>query len=213
MIQIIYSRFLLVAANAGQCLRHPYNMLILAAGHYRKRQKNYIVAAGLNIVVSVVTVKVWGLIGVAIGLLIAMFYQTVWMAVYDSRYFIRWPLKNFFKQICIDALTVAILVFATWNFKVTEVSYLTWILQAILVSFMAAVLAITVNFLFYKSSVIKVWKGIMTMIRRNSGGDMTKLLYPILRILSFTKDYVQNVFCAKTNCGWNERQVCICLLK
>ena len=161
---------LLVAANAGQCLRLPYNMLILAAGQYRQTQNNYLIAAALNVVVSVVTVKVWGLIGVAIGTLIAMFYQTVWMAVYDSRYLIRWPLKNFFKQICIDVLTVALLFLATWNFRITEVNYLTWILQAILVSVMAAVLAIAVNSLFYKSNVTKIWKGIVTMIRRNSVG-------------------------------------------
>ena len=58
----------------------PYNILILAAGHYKQTQSNYIIAMILNIVVSIATVKMWGLVGVAIGTLIAMAYQTVWMA-------------------------------------------------------------------------------------------------------------------------------------
>ena len=78
---------LLTLANAMHCLRLPYNIMVLAAGHYRQTQKNYIVAAILNILVSILTVKVWGLIGVAIGTLVAMTYQTMWLAVYDSRHF------------------------------------------------------------------------------------------------------------------------------
>src|SRR5699024_3600948 len=89
---------LLVAANAGHCLRLPYNMMILAGGHYKQTQSNYIIAAAINIIVSVLAVRKWGLVGVAVGTVIAMFYQTVWMALYDSRNLIQWPFRNFLKQ-------------------------------------------------------------------------------------------------------------------
>ena len=51
---------LITIANAGHCLRLPYNILILAAGHYKQTQSNYIIAMILNIVVSIATVKMWG---------------------------------------------------------------------------------------------------------------------------------------------------------
>lgn len=75
-IQPIFA-VLLIAANAGHCLRMPYNIMILAVGHYRETQSNYIVAAILNVVISIASVYLWGLIGVAIGTLVAMCYQTV----------------------------------------------------------------------------------------------------------------------------------------
>lgn len=40
----------------------PYNLMILAAGHYKQTQSNYIVAAALNIVISIVLVSRFGLI-------------------------------------------------------------------------------------------------------------------------------------------------------
>ena len=95
---------LIVAANAGHCLRLPYNIMILAGGHYKQTQKNYIVAALLNIVISVFAVKNWGLVGVAIGTVVAMFYQTIWMAVYDSKNLICWPFRKFVKQIFVDII-------------------------------------------------------------------------------------------------------------
>ena len=35
----------IVLANAMHCLRMPYNIMILAAGHYKQTQHNYIIAA------------------------------------------------------------------------------------------------------------------------------------------------------------------------
>lgn len=156
---------LIVVANAGQSLRLPYNMLILAAGHYKQTQRNYIVAAILNIVVSVVTVKIWGLIGVAIGTLIAMFYQTVWMAVYDSRNIIKWPFKNFLKQILVDGVTLTIMFFATSNYNMPCLNYITWVVLALHISIIAMLVVIVINLLFYRQNVIKIWKRIMTMMK------------------------------------------------
>lgn len=86
---------LLVAANSGHCLRLPYNIMILAAGHYKQTQHNYIIAAAMNIVIAIVCVMQFGLIGVALGTLASMVYQTVWMAWYNSKNFIQWPMRNF----------------------------------------------------------------------------------------------------------------------
>lgn len=76
---------LLVLAHGCHCLRMPYNMLIFASGHYKQTQNNYFTAAIINIIVSVITVKYWGLIGVAIGTLVSMAYQTLWMAWFNQK--------------------------------------------------------------------------------------------------------------------------------
>ena len=62
--------------------------MILAGGHYKQTQNNYIIAAIINIVISILFVNILGLAGVAIGTLLAMFYQTIWMAclLYTSYY-------------------------------------------------------------------------------------------------------------------------------
>ena len=144
---------LIVAANAGHCLRLPYNIVILAAGHYKQTQNNYIIAAILNIVVSVVTVKAWGLIGVAIGTLVAMGYQTVWMAVYDSKNLIKWPLRNFAKQIFVDGLTVIIGFFATRMLAMPEATYVEWVFLAVKTAIIWIVIVCALNMVFYRDKM------------------------------------------------------------
>lgn len=145
---------LIVAANAGHCLRLPYNIVILAAGHYKQTQNNYIAVAVINIVVSIATVKAWGLIGVAIGTLVAMAYQTIWMAIYDSKYLIKWPIKNFLKQLFVDIMTVTIGFFATRMIVMQGNSYLAWIVLAVEITIIWAIIAVVINLVFYRSKVL-----------------------------------------------------------
>lgn len=157
---------LITIANAGHCLRLPYNILILAAGHYKQTQSNYIIAMILNIVVSIATVKLWGLIGVAIGTLIAMFYQTVWMAWYDSKNIINWPFKTFLKQCGVDAVTVIIASLATFKIPLLSVSYHAWFIQAIEVFAIWCVIVLIINLIFYKDKLSAAFAKISGKLKR-----------------------------------------------
>lgn len=156
---------LLVAANAGHCLRLPYNIIILAAGHYKQTQNNYIIAAIINIVVSVITVKKWGLIGVALGTLIAMVYQTVWLAIYDSRNLIKWPLKNFMKQILVDIITIVLGYFATKLFVMQETNYLAWCILAVKNAIVWLAITGIINSVFYRDKVRGVVQKVLVKVK------------------------------------------------
>ena len=157
---------LITIANASHCLRLPYNILILAAGHYKQTQSNYIIAMILNIVISISTVKIFGLIGVAIGTLVAMIYQTVWMAWYDSKHIINWPIKNFLKQIIVDAAVVIIASAITFKIPLLSVTYRAWFIRAIIVFACWTIISILINYLFYKDKVISVLSKMKKKIAR-----------------------------------------------
>lgn len=144
---------LLTLANAMHCLRLPYNIMVLAAGHYKQTQRNYIVAAILNVVVSVLTVKIWGLIGVAIGTLVAMTYQTIWLAVYDSRNFIYWPLKKVIRQFLVDIISSFLIVSFSSHIVLKDINYFNWFIMAIKVAIVALFVVLSINVLFYKSKM------------------------------------------------------------
>lgn len=147
---------LLVAANSGHCLRLPYNIMILAAGHYKQTQHNYIIAAVMNIVISIIGVMQFGLIGVALGTLAAMVYQTVWMAWYNSKNFIQWPMKNFFKQIGVDAVS-AVGIFAVGScFSLSVVGYASWVILAMKVTTCGIFVGAIVNYVFYREYMLKI---------------------------------------------------------
>lgn len=140
---------LITIANGLHCLRLPYNLMILAGGHYKQTQSNYIIAACLNIIISISTVYYFGLIGVAIGTVMAMLYQTVWMAYYDLKNFVNFPLKLFYKHLIVDCISFVIAFLICNQFSFTNISWLGWILFALRVVIIWLVLGVFINLLFY----------------------------------------------------------------
>lgn len=152
---------LLVAANSGHCLRLPYNIMILAAGHYKQTQHNYIIATVINIVISIIGVKQFGLIGVTLGTMAAMVYQTVWMAWYNSKNFIQWPMRIFFKQMAVNVVSAVSIFTVTGYFNMTGVSYLGWVVLAIKATACGVFVVFLINYIFYKEFVLKITDKIM----------------------------------------------------
>ena len=90
-IAYIRPRFaaVLLCAGMAYCLRLPYENLIAAAGHYPQTKRGAMVEAALNLGLSVLLVKSLGLVGVALGTLVAMTYRTVYVVWYLSRNILR----------------------------------------------------------------------------------------------------------------------------
>ena len=157
---------LISLAYMSHCMRLPYHILIKAAGHYKETQSCYIVSMILNIVLSISLVKIFGLIGVAIGTLVSMLYQTIWMAWYDSKNIINWPFKTFLKQCGVDAITVIIASLATFKIPLLSVSYHAWFIQAIEVFAIWCVIVLIINLIFYKDKLSAAFAKISGKLKR-----------------------------------------------
>ncbi len=149
---------LITAANAGHCFRLPYNIIILAAGHYKQTQSNYIIAMIMNIFISVVTVNFFGLVGVAAGTLAAMTYQTVWMSRYNSKHILHIDFKSFLKHIAIDMISVVISVIITFKIPMLSVSYLSFFILAFEVLICWIAVSLIINYIFYKEYIIRIFE-------------------------------------------------------
>ena len=154
--------YLITLAQAAYCLRLPYNIMVLAAGHYRQTQWSAIIEAAINIVVSVVLVFNFGLIGVAIGTLAAMAYRTSYLAWYLSRNIVCRSLRHFLKHLLTDAVCVALLLgivklFSAF-FTMQQISYTAWLVLAVKVGFVAVLSVAAVNTLLYRREVLTAVK-------------------------------------------------------
>lgn len=148
-IQPLFSG-LLVLAYGIRCLRTPYNIWILAAGHYKQTQRCHIVAAALNLLISVFAVSRWGLVGVAIGTVVAMTYQTAWMVLYNAHHLLKWPLRSLIKRFAVDILTAGLIVLLCRRFVMQDNSYLGWFLLAVKTGCTALAVTAVTTLVFYR---------------------------------------------------------------
>ena len=158
---------LIVFAYAAYCYRLPYHIVIKAGVHYKQTQRCYIIASIVNIVISILTVHWFGLIGVAVGTLVAMAYQTVWMAWYDSKNIIHWPFRYFLKQIGVDIITFFCGFFASQIISISSYTYISWVVMATKVVLIWSAITLIINIVFYKSVMSKVFRRLLSRFKAN----------------------------------------------
>ena len=141
----------ILLANGIYCLRIPYNLMVLAAGHFKETQISAILEAILNIIVSICLVRSYGLVGVAIGTLVAMTYRTIYLAWYLRKNILNRPFYKFLKHIAVDALCVIAVIGATHSFRMESVSWGHWVVYACKISLTGAIVVSAVQTLFYHS--------------------------------------------------------------
>ena len=155
----------LVLAYGIRCLRTPYNIWILAAGHFKQTQRCHITAAALNLIISVIAVSQWGLIGVAVGTLIAMCYQTTWMAVYTIRNLVKCSTVHVVKQCFTDLIAAVVICVTTYWIRLESISYVAWFGMALKVAVVALVCTTATSFLFNRKQGIQLRGYIQSKIR------------------------------------------------
>lgn len=162
-INYIYPVFsvLIAIAYAIHSFRLPYNTLVLAVGHYKQTRMCYIIAAALNIILSCIMVKQYGIIGVAIGTLISMFYQLIWMAIYCYNNILKISVWRFAKQMFVDALSIVSCMVLSKKIILSSVSYLSWGALAFKIVGVSFITLSFFNLIFYNTNSMNYLKKII----------------------------------------------------
>lgn len=152
-IQPIFAAIITVA-YAMYCIRIPYNMLVFAAGRYKETQRSAIIEAVLNIIISVVFVKQFGINGVSIGTLFAMLYRTTYFAYYLSRHIIRKSMKEYFKLLFVDLISVVLTALLCRSISLEVLSYISLIIMAIKVGCICLAVNVLINLVLYRKMFV-----------------------------------------------------------
>lgn len=142
------------------CLRLPFNEMILAAGHYRNTQGIFIGAAAINLVLSILAVRRWGLVGVTVGTIVAMLYQMLHMGYYVIRRLKVHSFMAFLKQIAFDVAGILLVLYVTAGLSGEAATWLGWILLAVKHAVVIAICILGMGIVCYN----KVFRGILRKI-------------------------------------------------
>ena len=114
---------IIVLANMFYVLREPYRLLILAAGKFKETNFGAVVEAVLNLGISILLVWKYGLIGVAIGTLIATVYRMLYFVRYLNQNVLKRKYRTYIVYILssISVLVVNLIAYSELKIKVATV--------------------------------------------------------------------------------------------
>lgn len=156
----------LVVSELLYCIRLPYYYMITNAGHFKQIKRGAYIEAGINIVLSLCLVYPLGLTGLAVATGVAMAYRTVGIILYCSKNIIRQSPFIAFKRFFVNAVG-AIIILIICSCVLFEVNtFIEWILLAILVAVLGAIIIGVVNLIFFKKDFKLLLQKIKSVLRR-----------------------------------------------
>lgn len=142
---------LITVAEMIYCLRRPYQAVITAAGHYKETTRGAYVEAAINIVVSLILIKPFGLVGIAIGTISSMGFRIINYAWHLRTNLVYLPLRIFFKRGLITGANILLIIFICSTLDLDSSTWIAWIVNSIIYVLIACLLTVTINFIIYKS--------------------------------------------------------------
>lgn len=152
---------LLCAAEFVYCTSLTYNNVIMGAGHIKQTQWISIVEALINIGCSLVFVKTLGVIGVALGTLLAFVFNTMANIIYMRKYIFDMSVKWIVKTYVVNIVAGVALSLIIRNFCDHYISgYVSFFVVAAITFALVIATIVGANFLFFGNETKFVLKKI-----------------------------------------------------
>lgn len=155
--------YLLVLGELVWAIRQPYNNLIKSAGHFKETRIGAWIEAIVNIILSVILVNKYGLVGIALGTLIAMLIRTVEFIYHVNKNILFRNILASVKKIFVLFIEFFVIIFASKYIQFFEyTSYINWGINAVCVLVLSVFISVVINILLYKNEreylVLKIKK-------------------------------------------------------
>ena len=139
-------------------IKLPYDTLISSIGHFKQTKKFAYTQAIINVVLSVILVIKFGIVGVAIGTLVAVIYKTCMDIYYFSKKILKRDIKVDLKfLVLIFMQSIIIILLGKIITKYSSVTgYFSWLILAIKLGIITVIIQICTSFALYKDLMQKI---------------------------------------------------------
>lgn len=149
---------LMVISSIIFIMRIPYHNLVIASGKFKQTKIAAYGEAILNILISIILVKSVGLIGVAIGTLVAILFRFIYYVFYLSNNIMMRDISVFLKRFIINSITIlGTIIIGYYIIKIFDINnYFIWCIVSIIMIGMSTIITSIIYWFFYKQDMKKI---------------------------------------------------------
>lgn len=157
-INYIYPIFaaMFVFASSFYILKLPSNSIINAAGHFKETQGRAMLEATLSFVCGAIGTKFYGLIGVLIGMAVALGWRCADTIYYTNKYILKRSHLKSSLRVCFVYFSLALCCAISLKYNCFCADYKEWIVMSCKVSGYVALFLVIESFLFERKTLIKL---------------------------------------------------------
>lgn len=158
-VNVIYA-FLVVLTGITYCTRTPYQTVVQAGGYYKETKFFAIIEAALNLAITFSLVPFLGLIGAAIGTLVANLFRTLTYGFYVYKKVLNISLTKLTKRMIWSFLNIFAIYCLANKFVILYASkgWLYWVASGFAVVAIALIVTALTSLIFYPDELKTLYK-------------------------------------------------------
>ena len=155
----VFAIMLIIAAML-YTFRTPYGYMVIVAGRFKETRTAAYGEAVINIVSSIILVIFFGIVGVAIGTVLATTFRSIYYVVYLSKNVLYRSVVLWIKRMITNLFIFFGVCFLGRMVLSTRTAdtYFEWIITSLIMSIIAGTVSFAVNYIVYKDDVTAVIK-------------------------------------------------------
>ena len=139
---------IMVLANMIYCIREPYRIMIFAAGKFKETNLGSMVEAVLNLSISLLLVYRFGLVGIAVGTLVAIVYRLCYFVLFLKKNILsEFSIGRYIKLFLELLLVVSLNVIVFFSIKITILNFIQFVIAGIVVLFIEVIIVMLIYFI------------------------------------------------------------------
>lgn len=163
--------FLIVISEFIWAIRLPYSSITLAAGHFKETRVGAWVEAITNIIISIILVSKYGIVGVAIGTLVAMVIRTVEFIYHTNKYILNRDIFMSVKKILMCVIeTILVLLIVKLIPNISGNTYFSWITYALIIFCVVTLIVMTINCILCRNEFKQLINTLSIFRKKESNG-------------------------------------------
>ncbi len=151
--------FIMILCSYIYAIKIPYHSLVKTIGHFKQTKFGAWVEAIVNLLLSIILVSKYGLLGVAIGTLVATTIRTIELIIYSEKNIVQISVFNSIKKIIICSIEVLLIVICCKKviINISFSSLMIFIKYAVVVFIISAFFILLFNILFvYRKQYLEI---------------------------------------------------------
>ena len=160
---------LIVISEYIWAIRLPYVSITLAAGHFKETRNGAWFECLTNILISIILVWKYGIVGVTIGTIVAMTIRTIEFVYHSNKFILNRSIWKSIRKVFLIIIETIIIIFISRQLPYFEnVSYLNWIINALMVFGISCTITLSINYIFFKNEFKEIIRIINNILKRKN---------------------------------------------
>lgn len=166
-----YNRYffgiLLVISEYIWAIRLPYSSLTMSAGHFKETKKGAWLECIINIAVSIILVKKFGIVGVAFGTITAMLIRTIEFINHSNKKILFRSNLYSVKKVLVIFVETVLIYLVTYKINFIKIdNYLIWFGCSVFVFCISTIIVLIINVISYYKEIPEILLMIQRIIKR-----------------------------------------------